>query len=108
MVGANQALHENTKVRGPGVEDSIKESGRFHCTMTSWGGSKCDTCLFPQLLEQALRSHPASEGANRWRNIAEAVGTRTKEECVARFKVSCSMSCFIWWMARFSLLYMDL
>jgi hypothetical protein len=41
---------------------------------------------FLQLLERALRSHPASEGADRWGNIAKAVGTRTKEECVARFK----------------------
>lgn len=39
-----------------------------------------------KLLEQALRQHPASLGAQRWNNIAEMVGTRSKEECVARFK----------------------
>lgn len=40
-----------------------------------------------QLLEKALRSNPASLGAERWDRVADMVGSRTKEECVARFKV---------------------
>ncbi len=42
---------------------------------------------YSQLLEQGLRKHPASQ-ADRWDQIAELVGTRTKVECVTRFKVS--------------------
>lgn len=39
-----------------------------------------------QLLEKALRAYPSSV-AERWDKIAEMVKTRTKEECIARFKV---------------------
>ncbi len=39
-----------------------------------------------QLLEQALMRYPANLGAERWNKIAETVASRTKEECVARFK----------------------
>jgi len=48
-------------------------------------------CVCVQLLEQALRLHPASS-TDRWIKIAEAVGTRSKEECIARVKVrSCDL-----------------
>ena len=34
VVVANQALHENTKVRGPGVEPRAKSSSTFALTLT--------------------------------------------------------------------------
>lgn len=43
--------------------------------------------LFVQLLEKALRSYPSSV-ADRWEKIAEMVKSRTKDECIARFKVT--------------------
>ena len=46
-----------------------------------------------QLLEQGLRAHPGSQ-ADRWDRIAELVGTKTKAECVTRFKVSCAYLLF--------------
>ena len=39
-----------------------------------------------QLLEAALRTYPAST-TERWVRIAEAVPSRTKAECITRFKV---------------------
>ncbi len=49
-----------------------------------------------QLLEQGLRAHPGSQ-ADRWDRIAELVGTKTKPECVARFKVSSAISLGLKW-----------
>ena len=41
----------------------------------------------PQLLEAALRAHPSLD-PQRWDKIANAVPSRTRRECLARFKVS--------------------
>lgn len=37
-------------------------------------------------LEQAMRTHPASECSDRWALIAQTVGTRSKKECMLRAK----------------------
>ncbi|XP_071960464.1 dnaJ homolog subfamily C member 2-like [Antedon mediterranea] len=37
-------------------------------------------------LEQALKSYPKDYGADRWDKIAEAVPSRTKKECMKRYK----------------------
>jgi len=37
-------------------------------------------------LEIALRTYPSSMGQERWDKIAESVPTRTKRECVLRYK----------------------
>ena len=39
-----------------------------------------------KLLEQAIRTYPTTT-PQRWDKIAEMVSSRTKEECVLRFKV---------------------
>jgi len=39
-----------------------------------------------KLLEEALKKYPQSAGPERWDNIAEHVGTRTKKECMRRYK----------------------
>ena len=43
-------------------------------------------CACVQLLEQAMRTYPGG-GADRWVKVSEAVGSRSKEECIARVKV---------------------
>ena len=50
--------------------------------------------FYIQLLEKALRTYPSSV-SDRWDKIAELVKTRTKEECIARFKVVMAMYCFV-------------
>ena len=49
-------------------------------------------------LEQALKTYPASV-KERWDRIAEAVPTRTKKECMKRYKVGvqCSLIKVINW-----------
>ncbi|KAH7827531.1 putative chaperone DnaJ domain protein [Monocercomonoides exilis] len=37
-------------------------------------------------LEEGLRKFPASLGKERWSKIAELIGTKTKKECIERFK----------------------
>ncbi|XP_071961080.1 dnaJ homolog subfamily C member 2-like [Antedon mediterranea] len=37
-------------------------------------------------LEQALKSYSKDYGADRWDKIAEAVPSRTKKECMKRYK----------------------
>jgi len=39
-----------------------------------------------KLLEQALRTYPANFGKERWDKIAEAVPTRSKRDCMLRYK----------------------
>jgi len=39
-----------------------------------------------QLLEQALKTYPASLGAERWEKISECVPSRSKKECMRRYK----------------------
>ena len=51
------------------------------------------SCTHLQLLEKALRTYPSSV-ADRWDKIAELVKTRTKEECITRFKVVIETSSF--------------
>lgn len=40
----------------------------------------------PQLLEKALRTYPANT-PERWDKVTAMVGSRSKAECVTRFKV---------------------
>lgn len=72
--------------------------------------SSSDGCISPQLLEAALRAHPSLD-PQRWDKIANAVPSRTRRECLARFKVSgelrhacavppcgeCCSCCRSWW-----------
>lgn len=44
----------------------------------------------PQLLEGALRAHPSLD-PERWDKIASSVPSRTRRECLARFKVSAAL-----------------
>jgi len=39
-----------------------------------------------KLLEQALRTYPATMGADRWDRIAECLPNKSKKECIRRFK----------------------
>lgn len=39
-----------------------------------------------QLLEQALKTYPAALGAERWEKISECVPSRSKKECMKRYK----------------------
>ena len=53
----------------------------IHCS-----GASVSVAFFFQLLEQALKTYPAST-PERWDRIAESVSTRTKKECMKRYKV---------------------
>ncbi len=39
-----------------------------------------------RVFEQALRTYPATLGTSRWDQIAECLPTRTKKECLERYK----------------------
>jgi len=39
-----------------------------------------------RILEQSLRTYPASLGSIRWNKIAECLPNRTKKECLERYK----------------------
>ena len=39
-----------------------------------------------KLLEQALKTYPASVGAERWDKIASCVPDRSKKDCMRRYK----------------------
>ena len=39
-----------------------------------------------KLLEQALKTYPASLGAERWERIAECIPDRSKKDCMKRYK----------------------
>lgn len=72
--------------------ESILET-RFSCTDPSKGAaatvpdaSKTWTPEEQKLLEQALKTY-SSTLADRWDRIASCVPSRSKKECMARFKV---------------------
>jgi DnaJ family protein C protein 2 len=44
------------------------------------------TAMEQQLLEQALKTYPAST-PERWERIAECLPTRSKKDCMRRYKV---------------------
>jgi DnaJ family protein C protein 2 len=37
-------------------------------------------------LEQALKTYPASLGADRWEKISECLPNRSKKDCMRRYK----------------------
>lgn len=39
-----------------------------------------------QLLEQALKTYPASFGAERWEKIAACIPNRSRKDCMRRYK----------------------
>merc|ERR1712179_419606 len=39
-----------------------------------------------KLLEQALKTHPASLGSGRWEQIAQCIPNRSKKDCMKRYK----------------------
>ena len=39
-----------------------------------------------KLLEQALKTYPASVGSERWENIAGCLPNRSKKDCMKRYK----------------------
>ena len=57
---------------------------------------------FVKLLEQALKTFPAST-PERWDKIAEAVATRSKKECIKRCKVLIHFIrfCLLWMKIEF-------
>jgi hypothetical protein len=61
-----------TIVVGPADQQGMK--------VTPW------TAMEQQLLEQALKTYPAST-PERWDRIAECLPTRSKKDCMKRYKV---------------------
>lgn len=68
-----------TKLFIPGVgEQQVREQGT---NPAPWSPEE------QKLLEQALKSYPAST-ADRWDRISECISTRSKKDCMKRYKVS--------------------
>ena len=55
-------------------------------------GPKPWTSAEQKLLEQAMKTFPASDPL-RWEKIANEVKTRSKDECVKRYKVGTLVMC---------------
>jgi hypothetical protein len=69
-----------TIVLGPADQQGIK--------VTPW------TAMEQQLLEQALKTYPAST-PERWDRIAECLPTRSKKDCMRRYKVHITISTIV-------------
>ncbi|XP_021939402.1 dnaJ homolog subfamily C member 2 isoform X2 [Zootermopsis nevadensis] len=86
-VAANQKAYDNfEKDQKVSVEVSATTSQRFDSPadqqgikITPW------TAIEQQLLEQALKTYPAST-SERWDRIAECLPTRSKKDCMRRYK----------------------
>jgi len=75
----------------PSTDNSnLSKSGNTPKTTTTTSGPQGNvndwTNEEQSALEIALRKFPSSLGTERWDKIAESIPTRTKKECVLRYK----------------------
>ena len=78
---------EKQKKTGMKVDDVGNGTERFDSAsevqgvnVEPWSGEE------QKLLEQALKTFPASVGAERWDKIAECLPNRSKKDCMRRYK----------------------
>jgi DnaJ family protein C protein 2 len=78
---------EKQKKTGMKVDDVGNGTERFDSAsevqgvnVTTWSAEE------QKLLEQALKTFPASVGAERWDKIAECLPNRSKKDCMRRYK----------------------
>lgn len=86
-VAVNQKAYDNfEKDQKNSVEVSAATSQRFDSPADQQGVRVAPwTALEQQLLEQALKTYPAST-PERWDRIAECLPTRSKKDCMRRYK----------------------
>lgn len=76
---ASRVAAEAAKATSAAAADSDISQRDPACVPTPWSAEE------QRLLEAALRKFPASD-ADRWERVASAVGTRTKRDCMIRYK----------------------
>jgi DnaJ family protein C protein 2 len=86
-VAVNEKAYDNfEKEHKNSVEVSATTSQRFDSPADQQGMKAAPwTALEQQLLEQALKTYPAST-PERWDRIAECLPTRSKKDCMRRYK----------------------
>ncbi len=73
------------QVKGLAAVESRPETTKQHALAVGALGDDW-TVDEQRLLEHALRSIPASVGADRWSRIADLVATKSPQQCASRFK----------------------
>ncbi|XP_075230509.1 dnaJ homolog subfamily C member 2 [Lycorma delicatula] len=89
---ANQKAYDNFEKDKKGAIGQIDAtvSERFETVAEQQGLPKPWTAEEQQLLEQALKTYNSST-PERWDRIAECIPSRTKKECMKRYKELCEM-----------------